>query len=298
MSIYIGVAGLALAVKVWVLWRYREAGWQGASWMAFVSSLALFNLSELGVYAAYSFNMPHTNLLAAYYVCCITVMSAGVFYSMDGDKFLSQKIASWLIAAFGLILSVLFVSTNLMVESYNAGVFPVEAIKGRWFPFFQFYSLASLSCMLGFLVFNYRRCSQAKVQAAYIYSMIGMFVVVAAGVSLTILMMAGVDANGSGLLPITTTVFLLLTASGRNLDLVGYDIRVLDPYSIEAKARKQLSKIHSQYSFDEISLNEAIAMTEKILINHKLDSNNGNKSETARQIKINRKTLYNKLSKN
>lgn len=294
MSFYVVAAGIACLVKFWILYSYRAYGWGSAGWMAFVSCLALFNLSELGIYLMFEQGLSQDRLLSAYYVLCGWSLVFGSLYSSDNNL---QRCMCGFLAVAALVFTFLFIGTDKLVIGYTIESLPVKTLKGDWYFTFQSFVMLALGCMYGFLIYNYRACRDAAKQVFYMYSIIGMTFLFFASAAINCLMILGFDANGSGILPVCTTIFLLATAFGRNLDSVGSDPRVIDPSSEEHKARKKIAWIHSQFSMEKMTFKEAISMTEKVLIQSQLNKNSGNKMATAKDLKMDRKTLYNKLNK-
>ena len=111
------------------------------------------------------------------------------------------------------------------------------------------------------------------------------------GITLVVLMGFGIKVSGAAILPVTTTLFLLITLKGEPKHGLT-DIRRHIPLSLERRKSGQIMDIFSSYAKDELSYRDSLTEIEKLLVTYKHDKNNGNVSTTASTMNIPRSSLY------
>jgi beta-lactamase superfamily II metal-dependent hydrolase len=110
-------------------------------------------------------------------------------------------------------------------------------------------------------------------------------------ISVVVLMSMGIKINAAGIVPVLTTLFLLITIRGEaNHKLT--DVRRHIPFSLERKTSAQIMDIFSRYAQDEVNYRDGMAEIEKLLVTHKHSKNKGNVSVTAASMDIPRSSLY------
>ena len=257
--------------------------------------LALLNLAEVLIYAGHSTGLSLNLLLKSYFVCCVMGLIFGYLYVADGVRYPIQKYLGVSIAIFGAIQIIAILGLDAVVGRYSLNSMPVVAQKGELFWIFQIFVLSSVffACLVMF--YNYAHAKDPKQQVAYAYTIAGVALLVLSIITIVVFMMLGIDANSTGIVPIATTFFLLITAKGKNTHLITKDPRRLNPLSMEAATATQIDRVQTQSALNNVSLKESVANIEVALIRYKLEKNQGNISETARQLGVARSTINKKL---
>lgn len=290
-------AGIALFLKWWILFNSYTQEWVNKSWLSFVAVLAMLNFSELLIYAGYFSGQSLNLLLKSYYVCCVTGLVYGYFYVKDSTNYSVQKYLSFAISATGIVLIPIILFSDTVVGGYAENTVPVAAIKGKLFWTFEIFTLLSVVASVSTLFYNYAKSKDPIQQIAYAYTIAGLLLLAVSVLTIIVLMILGINANGTGIIPIATTLFLLITVKGKNTHLIAKDPRKLNPLSAESAMAKQIEWAQTQMALNKVGLKEAVTNIEAALIHYKLDKNDGNISETARQFGVARSTINKKLER-
>ena len=182
-----------------------------------------------------------------------------------------------------------------MMNGYSDNGIYVKAIKGDYFWVFQCFSILSVSASLTSLIYNYLSENDKLIKIGYAYTILGFAPLGITVLLITSLMLLGYNANGSGLIPLATTFFLLITSKGRSPHSLKSDRRALLPNTKEAHLQRIFSKVRTHYSLGHMPLKEAVDTIELQIINYTLNKNDGNMSLTARDLGMSRSTLYGRL---
>ena len=138
-------AFIALMVKIWILWCYRDKVLEGTilskALLWFLGFLSLHNLSEIGVYTV-ELSYMRIWLMDGWYVFSILSMSCAALFA---SAILSEKVARYLslpiiLTALLLATSVLF--TDLVVSGYQENGSAMTKIAGPHYAIYQIFALA------------------------------------------------------------------------------------------------------------------------------------------------------------
>jgi len=110
------------------------------------------------------------------------------------------------------------------------------------------------------------------------------------------LMVSGIQVNAIALLPIGTTLLVLITLKAENNHSLT-DIRMYLPFSKERKISQDLIQIMSDYSISEKEYKKTINEIERVLLKYSYEKSKYCKSTTAKKMNVSRSTLYGMLDR-
>ena len=292
MSWLILPAVLALLIKLYMLAKQYKKTWINYKWISLVGSLAALNLSEVLIYSSY-INANYSDfILRSYFIFYCISLTYSCAYVSNTDKYPIQKFVLYAHYLIALLLTCSFFTSTAMINGYSDNGIFVTAIKGDYFWAFQCFLITSVSLSLASLIFNYLSEDDKSIKIGYAYTMLGFAPLGITILVISTLMLLGFNANGSGLIPIATTLFLLITATGKSPHLLKNDPRALVPITKEAELQRIFSKVRTQSSLGRMPLKDAINTIEFQIISYTLNKNSGNMSLTARDLGMSRSTLY------
>ena len=295
MSFFVFPAGLALIAKVVMLISQFKLPWVGQKWIGLVCSLAALNLAELLAYSAYSEGIVSDYLLRFYYAFCLSSLLYSYAYICDPAKYAIQKIILSAHLFLGGLLGVAFLLTSLMIDGAVLNGTYITANKSVFFWVFEIFAVSSVILSLGTLFYNYKKAESKTVKIAYVYTIFGLAPLALCIIVIISMIALGYGANGSAIIPVATTVFLFISAKGRNSHLLDTDPRTLNPFSEEAALNRVFQKVQTQSVIGNMALKDAIETIELELIEYTLAQHQGNMSQTAQSLGVSRSTLYGRL---
>lgn len=122
------------------------------------------------------------------------------------------------------------------------------------------------------------------------YTLAGILPIALAGFGVMAAMASGYQVNAVGIMPIATTLFLLLTLRSEDKHNLT-DIRKYLPYSRERIMTNEMMDLISSYSLGQIDYKEYKKGTEKLAVKYQLSRTNGNVSNAAKLMKVDRTTV-------
>jgi len=295
MSIYVLPALVALVIKIYVLVIAHTARTtQVYSRMVLV--FALHNLTEVISYIQFlQGSMPEllfrvyyaATMVMLYYMCVYAIAVTRIPFLKKLHVPLTLWVASGAVIAIG---------TDWLIAGFKPIGYSITAIQGPYYWMFGLSTLAALVFVTGTLVLGYRRSEEHKVQVQCLYNLAALSPVVILGFVIIPLLLTGQEINAAVVLPICTTLFLLITLQSEAKHRFT-DIRRYLPFSREREMNTQVMSLISQFSMDQISYKEMSEQIEKIAIQHKLALSGDSISEAARRLKMKRTTLYSMLDR-
>lgn len=288
-------AVVGMCIKLWVLIAVKQSTWMNGALIGFVSVTVVQNLNELLLFHAFNLNWDTNFLIRSYYLCTIWAMVYGFYYLMDLSKYPLVKYVAIVILIAAISLTMLLLFTDIVVAGSIRLSYVATAIKGSNYWTYQLFTLVTISGWIGCLILNYRNAVKPKDEVRHFYTLIGLAPLALVSLILLVLIGAGWPLNATIILPLASTLFLLVTIRGMSLHDKHQDIRSLLPFSLENLIFNKINKANTQYAFENMSHKELMTTIERAAIEYKLRKNNGNVSKTAKSMKVERSTLYNKF---
>ena len=295
MSFFVVTALIALLFKLYILLLVRVSKSSGL-FFGMILIFALHNLVEVIGYIQFSSGTISEILLRLYYAITFCLLSYMCIYAIKVSHLKQLKpliipLCGWVVAAS---LAVFF--TDYLITGIQTIGYSVTAGKGLYYPVFSVTALICLIFVVYTLIYGYRNPASPKVQIQCLYTLFAMSPVVVVGFVVIPLMSFGVEINASGILPVCTTLFLLITLQSESKHRFT-DIRRFLPFSRERRTALEVQSIISSYSMDEISYKQLSTEFEKIVIKHKLEQAGESVGAAAKLMKMKRSTLYSMLER-
>ena len=282
----------AFLIKLVVLKQTHAERWAGHKWTSLVLVLAALNLTEMIAYSGYLSDLvAQTHMVKAYYVCSLATMAFCLLYVADDSAF--QDLGSKAILSFAGVISAVILLSDQIIGDFVIGSMPIVAEKGEWFSVFSSFAMFSSLMLFSTLGYNYRQSADPAKKAAYAYTIIAMIPLALVSTLVLTLKSMGISANGSMLIPMATTAFLIITAKGKDSAQIERDPRnLINPNSSQAKAAREVGRIATQYALNNIAYKDAMDLVATEFVEMTLNENGGNISKAANTMGVARSLIY------
>ena len=291
--IYAVPAVLGLLIKLSILY-FAKTSHLSKAFILFISLLSIHNFSELLLFYHFFTETDATIALRMYYSCLAGVLAGMSVYATQVSKPEWLELIIKISMAGFTIFCGLTMFTSFIVEGFVPIDHGITAIKGSYYAIFQSIAVCAMAYTLFVLV---RACrtskkTQQKIRSAYVLA--SLFPAIIIALAVLALMQFGIELNAMTVLPIGTTLIVLITLKAENKHNLT-DIRMYLPFSKERQTSQDLIKIMSDYSVSEKDYKETVRDIERILFSYSYEKSNYCKSTTARKLNVSRSTLYGML---
>jgi len=281
----------AFLLKLYVLFTTHNEDWAGHKWISLVLVMAAFNLTELLLYSGYLDGSSKTYMIKAYYVCSFATLAYCLLY-VSNESTLQSLMSKAVLAMAGVMAFAVMLSDQI-VGAYVADSMPIVSEKGVWFSAVGIFFLVTALMVFATLWHNYKNSSTPEVKVAYAYTIIALLPFMVTCAVVLSLKAFGVSANGSMFIPLATTVFLMVTAMGKDTTQIERDPRnLVSPNSAQARANREMARIATQYSLNNISYKDAMDLMATEFVEMTLQENGGNISKAASTMGVARSLIY------
>jgi len=295
MSVYMLPALIGIAVKLWLLVVVQRSEWINKALLAFVAVFAVQNLSELLLFNSFNTHVGADFLIRAYYVCISAVVAYGFYYIMNEQKSMIARFTVILMGLFSAVVGGLMMFSNLLISGAERISYSITAVKSDYYWLFQVYVIGAMLAWLIGLVINYMNSDGVEEKIKHYFALLALTPVALASIAIVILMNLGVQINATLIVPVISTLFLLILNAGRATHDFKRDPREKIPFSRESVFYARLAKTSAQYGMENIGHKEFMTEVERIALEYKLLSNDKNVSHTAQSLRIERSSLYGKF---
>ena len=215
-------------------------------------------------------------------MCAYSIQAAGL-----GKKLNNIVIFIYILLA---ILTLAILGTDSIIVGLTSIGYSSTAIKGEQFTFYLIFVAACFIFTIFTLLAGAIKAKSIKTKNRCSWTLIALLPIIIVGMVVAFALNFGIKLNGSGLFPMATTLFLLITLKTESLHGLT-DIRRFLPFSKEKKATSELQHLFSEYAMGEISYKTMKDGIEQIAVRYKFNKNS-NFSETARAMGLHRSTLH------
>lgn len=281
---------ICLCIKLSILWFCRNGNHKSKVFIPLVSIIAALNLIEILGFSQFVKNSSPEFLLRMYYVGFVGVQAYICFYAVELSRIKQLRSLSRVIAILAISIVLMAIFSNHIVSGYKEISYSITAIKGDYYWVFQVFTLSSLLCSMCIFVIGYFFAANMQTKARCVYGLMSVLSIVLVMVAVIILQILGFKMNAMGILPVATTVFVLITLkteSNHNLT----DILRFVPFSAERRITAAMFNQATDYVAKQQDFTKAMDEFGKTLIEYEFEKTGGNVSETARALKIPRSTL-------
>ncbi len=294
MGWYIAPAIISLLVKLLVIFFARKKLATSKSFIYLIIALAMQNVLELLLFVNFFAGSSADLTLRFYYACTIAVLAYTVSYVIDvaDIEVTTRFIRPVLYVTTCIILCVIF--TDTIIAGFRPINHAITRVSGSYYWIFQIFTLSVLVFSISLPVVGYCRTDNPRIQIQCLYTFLSLLAPFFTGCSSSSMIAAGKHGNAMILLPLATTVFVLITLTGKSGDHLT-DLRRFLPFSLEKKVSREIQQVISAYSQEEHSHASSMNEIERILVQYKHAKSGNNPSKTAKSMDIPRATLYSKF---
>lgn len=292
MSIYILPAGIALAIKLMVLFVVHNRIGQSSIFIAMVLVFAGHNLAEVLGFLEYFNGDRFDHVLRWYYVMTAWSISLMLLYSLEvSQSSHMSKLSTIAVLGGAATISLVILFSDFIVAGAASLGYIMTAEKGEMYGLFLGYVVLS-SVIIGVVLFNgYRFSKKHLTEIQCSYTLLALSPILISGVAIILLMKIGYEINAAAIFPFMTTLFLLITLRSESKHGLT-DIRRHIPFSLERRKASEIMDIFSSYAKDQANYRDSMVELERLMVTYKHDKNAGNVSATAATMGIPRSSLY------
>jgi len=291
MNVFILIVVTALALKAFVLWLARQVPGETKVFLGLVLMFALHNTCELLIYLNVFQGYSADWLLRAYYVASALVVTWMCLYSMHVAGFTS-KYARNVPLILGGAVSLIYLFSDLVLsgaESLGPGV---TAIKGPFYLIFQITMFSGFLFVIMSLLWMRKTTDSYLTKTRCTLILLALLPVIIAAMSVIVLMQLNVKVNAAGLIPISTSIFLILVLRMERSHKLT-DVRMLIPGSEENRVLGELMEAFSNYSIHGGHHKDTLNEIERALVMYKhVSMSDKPTAEIAAAMGMPRPTLY------
>ena len=294
MTYIIMPAVIGLFIKLSVLYLVGLSK-KSKAFLFFVMWLAMHNLAELLLFYHYFMETDATLSMKIYYVCSVGVLVGMCVYAIEVSGFVYyEKMIKPIVFVSGLF-AVLIVVTPLVIQGSIPISYSVTAIKGDWYLIFQATIIFTMFFSL-FVLFKGVFSGQEEKKLRCSYALIALMPLIVIVIVVLVLMFLNFEVNAMGVVPIGTTLVILITLQGE-LKYNMTSMRMFLPFCKERRVALDLLHIISRYSTSGNLHKETMHEIEKLLFEYAYEQSSYCKTKTAKHLGISRSTLYGMLER-
>ncbi|MGH1540172.1 MAG: hypothetical protein ACRBHB_07100 [Arenicella sp.] len=285
-------AGLSLVIKLSILWFSRKTLSLGkpSIFVGLIVISAMHNLCEIITFSLFLSGGNPEYLFRTYYVLSCGMLGYILAYAIQVTQIDLKNINRFL-ATLCILVGVAILSTDLVISGYTAIDYSITAIKGPHYWLFQIPLLTMLLLTVTVLITGYIRSEDNNIQISSLYTLAALLPLVIVGIGVVVLMQMGFKINAMVAVPISTTLFILITLRNESTHRLT-DIRRMLPMSPEHKTCHKIMDSINDYTTQTISYKEAIKEIEISLLNYSTEKTSDNITRTAKMMKMPRSTVY------
>ncbi len=290
-------ACISFLIKLGVLWVARESHplRKPNAFIGLILVAMLHNVTEGIGYALLLKGINPDTLFNVYYVLTVFLFAFICIYAFDISKVKLRWVRESILI-ISCIVGVLILTTNLVVSGYESIGYSVTAMKGDFYSLFQLPALTFLISTIVFLIMGYNNATKPSTKVTCLYTLFALLPFVFGVVGVIVLMAFGYKINAMMVIPIASTLFILITLKTEFRHKIT-DIRRLLPFSNERRATAEMLQVMSKYAMQDISHKELMRDIEKICLKYKVVVNDGNVAKTAGSMDLPRSSVYGLMSK-
>ncbi len=299
MSIYFVPALASLLFKLFVLAYVLRGGKVSIVFLSLIVVFAAHNAIEIFGYFQFVNGVVGDVFLRLYYVATVFTILYILLHGLSVSVVESRSLTTTLVTA-STVLSSLILFTDLIVSGQYSIGYTVSAVKGPYYWLFASYILVFLSCNFAALFYGYGKAKSRLDSVRCVHSLFALTPVMLVFMVATILKIADVGINATGMVPIATAIFLaivLRTEAKHKLS----DLRRLMPLSMERATSNQFMDLLDGYINNSNQTNAYKTLQagiEREIVCYSLKKCNNNVSHATKMMGLtNRSTLYSMMNR-
>ena len=211
-------AAIAFAVKIAVLWFSRSTFASGESALFFrlIIVASIHNVCEMMTFSNFLFGLSPEYLFRSYYVLTCALLCCICAYAVEVSE-IKVKGIYHLIAGACAMIAVLVLFTDHVVAGYTAIDYSITAIKAPHYWIAQITAVSLLVSTVAFLVVGYLKAKTHQTEVRCVYTLFALLPIVLCVLLVVGLMALGAQVNGMMVIPISITLFILVTLKTETL---------------------------------------------------------------------------------
>lgn len=297
MSTYALPALLALLSKLWVYIFVRNSSVTSSEFLWLLCFFGINNLSEFLIITQLFDDALTDSLLRIYYVSAIFCLAYMCLFAraLTGGSG-RHNILNYALLSIATIISGLVYFTDAIIEGFVSIGYTVTRIQGDFYTIIPIVALCGFTLIVVTILRTYLTTVEMRVQLKCFYAGFSLLPLIIMTCFVLVMMQLGFGFTGAVLMPLVTTLFLLLIIlTQKHTDIINIQHRL--PFSYQRKKERELLHVYRSHIKGEIGLNETKDEFDKILIRGALEDNNNNVTWAAKKLGIQRSTLYSILNR-
>ena len=300
MSIFFIPALLSLLLKAYILMINLTRDKISIVFLSLMVIFAIHNGIELLGYISLFNSGDASAFFRPYYVITIYLISYLLLHSLTVAGYENRVITSAVLLIATLLAS-LIIFSNSIIEGYTSIGYSVTAIEGKYYSVLSAFILISLFTTTAVLIHGYKSTATTALQAKRcLYSLYALAPIILAFALAFIFKIADIEFNAAGIVPIATTIFLIVLLTTEEQHKLT-DIRKFLPLSLEKQTSNNFMSILDHYinHKNEKDIFKTIhSSIEKEIISYSLKKCDYNVSKTTKMMGLkSRSTLYSMMSR-
>jgi len=299
MSIFFIPALLSFLLKIYILILNLTRDKISIVFLSLIIIFALHNGIELFGYLSLFNSGDASAFFRPYYVITIYLISYLLLHSLSVTGYENKAVTS-LLLLIATFLSSLVIFSDTIVMGYTSIGYSITATEGKYYSFLSAFILINLFTTVTVLIHRYRNAPTSLDAKPCLYSLYALAPIILAFSLTVIFKMAQIEFNAAGVVPIATTVFLVIVLKTEGQHKLS-DIRKFLPLSLEKQTANNFMSTLDYYIAhqNEKDIFKTIhADIEKQIICYSLEKCSYNVSKTTKMMGLkNRSTLYSMMNR-
>ena len=291
---------VALLVKIAIVYFSRSGLLNSRTTKTFLALLIVLSIANVLELLSYYYKdtLPGTLIALRIYYVTLLLLFAFLFQIsvLILDETVGKKVGLGnYILSGGMALAMLF--TDLFITGATSLGYTVTRIAGEYYPVFQLYAVLMLILSISTCIYGFKKAEHHFTRIQSMYVLIAVFFLALPIVIAIVLMLFEIKVNAAIILPIGTSIFLVVMTYGLNAEGL-YDLRVWIPGTVMFKLHRSF---HKEFMLNldgtEMSAKERNQAHEKRYIIQALIQANGNQKKAAKLLDVSESTISLKRKK-
>jgi DNA-binding protein Fis len=283
---------------VWVLWYARKRVQENPILLLTIVLMLIWNGAEFLSFSEWRQHFASDFLLYSYYtgLTLTTGALAHVVAKLFNIEYLAFYIGLWVIT---LCCTLLVALPGLALLGHAEISYSITRVPGPLYPLWQLYIVSVICVMLGALLYGSVQLEELLQRRRSFALLIGLSPLLGTGIVILISMQLGMAINGTMLLSLMSSFFLLtLLYTEQRYNL--FRLLSFVPYTPERELNRRfeqaVNKIRQDsYTATDNGFKEPLKELETLCLQMAVYAADGNKTQAARNIGISSATLHRKL---
>lgn len=298
MSLLIVPSFIALVLKLWVLWYARRRIQENPILLLTIVIMLIWNGAEFLSFSEWRQHFAGDLLLYSYYIGL--TLTTGALAHVIGRVFKIQQMAFYTVLwVTCLSCTMLIAIPGLALLGHEEISYSITRIPGPLYPVWQMYIVSVICAMLGALIYGSAQLKELLQRRRCFALLIGLSPLLGTGIVILISMQLGMAINGTMLLSLMSSFFLLtLLYTEQRYNL--FRLLSFVPYTPEHALNKRFEQAvarmrQDSYTANSNGLKGPLKELEALCLQMAIYAADGNKTQAARNVGISSATLHRKL---